>query len=514
MAHHPTCGNGDIKPVLPDRVIWLNAPTSDGLQLVEPKNMRANYVTLSYCWGPMSPYIYLTNVSTLAARKQEMKYTDLPPLFQDVVDIARKLCIDYLWSVFFSLELCIQLLRNCRIDRLCIVQGPGGDFEKQAPKMGDIYGSSTLTITSASAATENGRILKPREPSWNEHVVDLNLDGANTFQAHFRRRAIPLGKENHGGDYGKVSTRAWIWQERLLSARTVFYTPAALKFECRCSSCWEGADPAHVGHSWSTRLDDKAHLSWTRLVEDFSARDITYASDRLPAIDAVMRRIIRMTNWKPAYGMWKESLIETLAWQPSQKEGEFAQAMPAGFAPTWSWTSIDGPISYQSVHVKMGALYDADQFVNDLKLLGVDAKSGELIVEGKLVPAAIRMRQELVESVNGAGQRTFYELGDTEDSVHWIKITADTHLRRYQGSFLHGETTPATQRLPAVEAAPTLGWTSVCYCLLIGVGQSKCEVLILGLSARSPNSFERLGTIGSLPVAVFEDRPVGQFVLV
>jgi hypothetical protein len=37
----------------------------------------------------------------LENRKFEMLYDDLPPLFQDVVVIARKLGIDYIWFVFF-----------------------------------------------------------------------------------------------------------------------------------------------------------------------------------------------------------------------------------------------------------------------------------------------------------------------------------------------------------------------------------------------------------------------------
>lgn len=131
---------------------------------------------------------------------------------------------------------------------------------------------------------------------------------------------------------------------------------------------------------------------WARLVEDFSARDITYASNQLPAIEAVMRRIASMTNWAPVYEMWKESLIKTLPWQPAQKRGKFAQAMPGDFAPTWSWTSIGGLISYQTVHAQKGAFYDAEPFVHHLKLLRADEKTGELMVEGKLVPAAARMR--------------------------------------------------------------------------------------------------------------------------
>jgi hypothetical protein len=122
--------------VLPDRVIWVNAPqTRSGIRLVETQGtQRAPYLALSYCWGPVSASTFLTDASTLAARKAGILASDLPPLFQDIVLIARELGIYYVW-----------------IDRLCIIQGSSADFEQQAPKMGAIYGNAVLTITAASA---------------------------------------------------------------------------------------------------------------------------------------------------------------------------------------------------------------------------------------------------------------------------------------------------------------------------------------------------------------------------
>jgi hypothetical protein len=177
----------------------------------------------------------------------------------------------------------------------------------------------------------------------------------------------------------------------------------------------------------------------------------------------------------------------------------------------WSWTSIDGPISYHNIHAKNGALYDADPFQHQLTLLGGYPKTGELIIEGKLVTAAVRMRQEYKEE---SGIRTIYELGDNVDAVDWVGMAADTHLKPYQGKSLHGEILPATQRLAPGEAMPYEGWASTIYCLLLGVGQSRCECLVLGLSARMLNAFERLGIIGSILPSVFASRAVNKFVLV
>src|ERR1700761_7827102 len=63
------CGKDGNLPLLPDRVIWIEAKNGSGIQLIEPKNIRAKYLALSYCWGPVSPSTYLTDMSTFSARK-------------------------------------------------------------------------------------------------------------------------------------------------------------------------------------------------------------------------------------------------------------------------------------------------------------------------------------------------------------------------------------------------------------------------------------------------------------
>lgn len=226
-----------------------------------------------------------------------------------------------------------------------------------------------------------------------------------------------------------------------------------------------------------------------------------------------MKRVAIRTSQTPAFGMWKESLIETLAWKAEPKKRDlYASTIHGPYTPSWSWTSIDGPISYQTVHAFQGPLYDVSPFQYQLKMLGVDGSTGDLMVEGRLITVTVRMRQEAYSE--DMDQQTIYEIGDNEQAQDWIKIKADTLLRRYDAKFLHGEALPGTQRIPAGEPVPTEPWTSDCYVLLLGIGQARCECLVLGLSERKLNCFERIGSVGNIPPIVFDKRAIGQFVIV
>ena len=472
------CGIDGPLPLLPDRIIWIKANNESHIQLIEPKDIRAPFIALSYCWGPISPNIYLTNTSNLNTRKAGIEFNDLPPLFQDIVDIARALRIEYIW-----------------IDRLCIIQGDDGDFGSQAPKMGEIYGNATLTISAASATTENDRILVPRDDKWLANTAKLNIKGIGSRELRFRRRSYPLGTENLGGDYGKVSTRAWIWQERLLARRTVFFTPAALKFECRHHSIWEGFNKSYAGYSWSARLNNVTHLAWTALVEEFMKRDITRPSDRLPAMDAVMKRIEKSTEGSPFWGLWSNTLIESLSWrahrdrQPNKVHNE-CWMNPGFYAPTWSWASVDGPISYATIKS-----LDSSPIQWDLECRSLNEASGLISVVGHIVflqlHVTIERRQQYDQTI--MEDKFMYEyrvMGLHKEKG--ILIKPDVPLKPWSGN-IDSQYVSTVIRVPYGESPPEQSWTSRCACLLIGKGEKRRVVLFLGRSLRVPGAWERIG---------------------
>jgi hypothetical protein len=45
MKEHK-CGRGGHLPLLPDRVVWIEANQGTGIQLVEPRDIRAIYIAL------------------------------------------------------------------------------------------------------------------------------------------------------------------------------------------------------------------------------------------------------------------------------------------------------------------------------------------------------------------------------------------------------------------------------------------------------------------------------------
>lgn len=487
------CAKNRALPLLPDRAIWIEANNASHIQLLEPKNIYAKYIALSYCWGPVGPNTYLTNAHNLNAMKAGIGFNDLPPLFQDVIDTARALGIEYIW-----------------IDRLCIIQGDDKDFHSQALKMGEIYGNATLTIAAASATTENDRILVPRDDKWLAANPEMNINGIGSLNVGIRQRSHALGKEVSGGDYGKMSTRAWIWQERLLAARTVFFTPAALKFECRCHSIWEGFHKGCIGHSWSAQLDNMTHLAWTSFVEEYMGRDITRPSDRLPAMNAVMKRIESSTGWLPFWGLWANALIESLGWEA--KEGgqggnHKCQMNPGHYAPTWSWASVNGPISYVSTLGVRGIENDPMQW--DLECQSLNGDSGLIRVTGQsaLIELHVTVERNELQENNPTKQQKFRYIYEVKGKVNkeGYPIKPDVALKPWSGN-INGEDVSTVVRVPYGETPPEHSWTALCACILVGKTKMRSLVLFLGRSLRVPDYvWERIGITDGISPAVFSE---------
>ncbi|KAL4889434.1 heterokaryon incompatibility protein-domain-containing protein [Aspergillus ambiguus] len=499
--------NDGLQPLLPDRIIWVQAKVSSRIALLEPdRGTRASYITLSYCWGQVTAATYLTQAETLSERKAGIEFEDLPPLFQDVVTIARALGIDYIW-----------------IDRLCIIQGDDADFSVQASKMGDIYGNATMTIAAAAANTEMDRILLPRDNKWLSSAMSLDFGGGPSTLVRFRRASPALGTESSGGEYGRMSTRAWVWQERLLSSRTVFFTPGRIKFECHFHSCWEGFGSKQISPSWTAVLDDMSYQKWTTLVKEYTSRGITRPSDRLPAMDSVMKRIEANTGCRSVYGLWSNSLVEGLIWRPIQRFGQagihHCQMNPGHYAPTWSWASVDGPVSY-ALQEPLPLIEDNgpshngpgsdDPMECDLKLQSVNKASGMIRVSGRLL--LVRLQCDVKRNwrfrpgrVQGERREYFYSI-QRPNNRYTFSVEPDVSLKPCNIS-VDEESKWTVVRVPYGEIPPKRSWATECACLLVGKRKTRAIFLLLGHSIRQPGAWERVGISDGLRPSAFRDSP-------
>jgi hypothetical protein len=80
---------------------------------------------------------------------------------------------------------------------------------------------------------------------------------------------------------------------------------------------------------------------WGTLVHSYTALDITYASDRLPALAGIISSLQDMTGDTCYAGLWRNHFLNGLLWY-----AEEPKRLDVYRAPSWSFVSIEGQISY------------------------------------------------------------------------------------------------------------------------------------------------------------------------
>jgi hypothetical protein len=87
---------------------------------------------------------------------------------------------------------------------------------------------------------------------------------------------------------------------------------------------------------------------WRKLVNMYSGLHLTYASDRLPAVAAIVEREMRL-RLDDVYiaGMWKKSLLPDLAWKVVDFRTSLGRC-PQIRSPTWAWPSSQVQVRWES----------------------------------------------------------------------------------------------------------------------------------------------------------------------
>ncbi|OCK73297.1 HET-domain-containing protein [Lepidopterella palustris CBS 459.81] len=354
-SSHPACNRGDtLPPPLPTRVIAVGGKRSSSCFLVSGTDKRGNYATLSHCWGNPNNRPLTTTDKTLTLRQQGIKDEELPKTFRDAVRICRELGIEYLW-----------------IDSLCIIQEQASqeDWAEEAPKMGDVYGNSYLTITAAVAADSTEGCFKERLGLmlWPCPVL---LFGQQCYVSRY-----PTTDEESGGDPGDVhptpphplNDRAWVLQEQVLSRRSLIFTSNHLVWRCARMSTSEKY-PLGMPHAPNISTDNHRLLNciindviavepgksdidiytcWYRMVMVITSRKLTYEDDKLPAIAGVAKRLAATGYDSYHAGLWRGDLLIGILWNSTTLTA--TETNRSARAPSWSWASVNCPVSYSSL---------------------------------------------------------------------------------------------------------------------------------------------------------------------
>lgn len=346
ISNHPHCKKKTSKPTfIPTRLLDLgdfNAPSArlvecgQTLFLPHPE-IRIEYATLSYCWGRS-----LTMTTTTANKSKHetigIKVHNMPATFQDAIYVTRKLGIQYLW-----------------IDALCIVQDDEADWETEAVMMCDIFAHSKVTISAARSSSSAQPFLQ--RPIDEMLTVDFQSTLKPDVLGQYFIQLHPRHFEPAQQDIARSAwvSRAWVWQEDIMSTRQLVFGNKTLQFRCDHGILLE--DGRYESNQFAPTLYLTTRM-WDYGVSVYSSRALTHASDRLKAIAGAAKFIEgseSVDGNPPKYlaGLWQnQDFHAQLRWlckEPSLLRTELMgllQDRARYIAPSWSWASRNTDVDY------------------------------------------------------------------------------------------------------------------------------------------------------------------------
>ncbi|KAL1866183.1 hypothetical protein Daus18300_006847 [Diaporthe australafricana] len=404
QQQHDHCLSGRL-PSLPTRVIDVgtDAAYQKARLKVNTQGVKAEYVALSHCWGGKIATM-LTKDNLEMYSMDGIPLEKLPANFQDAIKVTQELGIRYLW-----------------IDSLCILQGQDADaiadWERESKAMTIVYRDCTLTISAlASEKSTDGFLTYKTDVGESAEETSawirvLPVTFGDSIQAEVRR-FDPKREESlvELETKGPLALRGWTLQENVLSPRHLFYGANLIHWACPSGYKSANGMLGNLDQKYpdlspilfdgilrqkSQALEcDKERIfqSYYDLVERFSARKLTCPSDKLPAFSGIAQRLQSILGDYLA-GIWRDSFARGLLWWV--KEGEDDSACPASEyrAPSWSWASMDGALSYSHLgRLQPECSLDAHYIDHNIHLVDPTNPFGQIKEGASLTLKGLTMR--------------------------------------------------------------------------------------------------------------------------
>ena len=325
---------------------------------------------MSYTWGPGEPFkSSSTNFKKLHEKGGIQQFLDkIPRVIRDAITLVRSLGERYLW-----------------VDSLCIIQDSDQSLHLNTRLMDIVYGGAHLTICAAdgvsvtdtgkgiagvgiagigvtddeSATDANGNLnieifevglkaLSPSERTFTQHIDEYDPGYAPSIELMVSYLAETLIKRS------RWDTRAWTFQERMLSKRCLIFVDGRMYFQCQTTTMCEDIVSEDSDASWSMELvqaptQQLSELSsrpiqvYATCVELYTSRDLTYADDVLKAFNGLGNLIGNTLCATMIYGLPNSHFDWALLWDTIELDPQFTiKHRDAKHFPSWSWCGWTG----------------------------------------------------------------------------------------------------------------------------------------------------------------------------
>lgn len=401
---HERCGPGQDSP-LPRRVIdVLSLEVDHRVRLRELYNHeQGKYICLSHCWGTEEAIPLRTTLETYEERMTGIIWSDLPKTFQDTINLARQLSVRYVW-----------------IDSLCIIQDDPIDWQKEAAMMESIYSGSFLTVAATAASNSHvGLHSDIKSSNWFKYIKKEYTGARMDVWAH---EAVQHVNDISIADEFPLLSRAWCYQERMLSPRVLHFVDQEMSWECRQGAwceCGEARGTLADKSTFETKLINlERHLSdgdpdngkrspasrkigsdtpWSYILLNFPRLKLSFSGDLFPSLAGLARRVQETTGDVYLAGLWKSNFLYQLSWSTQAALGQqlMLRRPKKWRAPTWSWASVVGA---EFIWQREGSTEKEVTLAKIIEVicepLGEDPlgalKNARLMISGKLLPMTLK----------------------------------------------------------------------------------------------------------------------------
>ncbi|KAF1941769.1 hypothetical protein EJ02DRAFT_491191 [Clathrospora elynae] len=290
QTKHATCAADTDTHWKPKRLLRC----ADGLVRVldtTSERPRGPYAILSHRWGSNPNFIVLTADNTSAFSKG-VSLCSLLQNFRDVLDIVQQLGIVYLW-----------------IDSLCILHS----------EIASVYTNCLVNIATHNPSTpKDSAFSTPRKNQDLRRDPSIMWHGFCTTSKLYSLYDWTLN--GHGAlRSSRLSTRAWVFQECLLSPRILHVGSSQMFWECNelalASECYPLGIPDKVRHAYGhrpfnisarelrPRRDADGHNTrpepyddaWKWMIGEYASCQLTYSpKDKQVALAGITRKLAEL----------------------------------------------------------------------------------------------------------------------------------------------------------------------------------------------------------------------------
>lgn len=326
--------------------------------------LELEYVTLSHMWGEKAERQVRLVQSRVAEFQEQIPYEELSFIYKEAIRITRLLGYRYIW-----------------IDSLSIIQDSKTDWDTEAQKMASVYVNSICNI-SYIFPPDYGPPKQRKDPRrWSPCVLRPDTGAGKWIYIQHKFPDVEWLKTENW----PLLKRAWVFQERLLCPRNLYFGNESLVWECWEHYCDELIGPI----SWSVAnfeekklvIKSDLHLTlsnlpqprdnmmmdrknnvpelrdfvymWSDIVNEYRMKMLSHRKDRCIALAGIGIGVRNVTNFQYVAGLWEEVFQPLLLWaRPNDANIEAPTGDPepnTESAPSWSWFSVEIPYKHRKL---------------------------------------------------------------------------------------------------------------------------------------------------------------------